>query len=335
MKSSSLIKIGTHNFAEVLQNHHLSLQREQTRILQMNVGKKCNQTCAHCHVNAGPKRKEIMTRETMQRVLNWLSETQIPIVDITGGAPELNPHFRFLVKEIKQLSPARHIIDRCNLTIFSEDGQENLAEFLAENEIEITASLPCYSEDNVDAQRGNGVFEKSILALQKLNALGYGKSENLILNLVFNPIGAHLPAPQSDLERDYKRELQKKYGIFFNSLFTVTNMPIARFATHLRQSGLWNDYQDLLVQAFNPAAVSGLMCRDTLSISWRGEVYDCDFNQMLQMQWYDLETTTETPLYLWDITPAQIAGRGIQTANHCFGCTAGAGSGCGGALITA
>jgi radical SAM/Cys-rich protein len=334
MKSSSALKT-TNNFAAVLQQHDLTLTREQTRILQINIGKKCNQTCAHCHVNAGPKRTEIMSRETMQRILSWLSQTEIPIVDITGGAPELNPDFRFLVQEIKKLLPSRHIIDRCNLTIFFEAGQENLAEFLAANEIEIIASLPCYSEENVDAQRGDGTFEKSIHALQKLNALGYGKNQNLILNLVYNPLGAHLPTRQADLERDYKRELQENFGIVFNRLFAMTNLPIARFATHLRRCGQWNEYQELLVNSFNPSSVAGLMCRDTLNIGWRGEVYDCDFNQMLKMQWRELSSPLKAPFYLWNISPSQIDGRAIQTADHCFGCTAGTGSSCSGALTTA
>ena len=335
MKSSPLIAISTntiHNFTATLQQHDLQLQRISTRVLQINVGKKCNQTCAHCHVGAGPNRKEMMSHQTMQRVLDWLSQTKIPIIDITGGAPELNPHFRFLVSQIKNSSPARHVIDRCNLTVLFEAGQENLADFLAENEIEIIASLPCYNANNVDEQRGDGVFEKSIRALQKLNSMGYGKNQNLILNLVYNPIGAHLPALQAALEADYKRALQENFGIVFNSLFTITNMPIARFAAHLRRSGEWDEYQKLLVQSFNPMSISDLMCRDTLNIGWRGEVYDCDFNQMLKMQWRDFDSLARPPLYLWDISPQQIAGRAIQTADHCFGCTAGAGSSCGGAL---
>lgn len=333
MKPAPSFKIITSKFDAVLQQHDLTLTRAATQALQINVGKKCNQTCVHCHVNAGPKRKEVMSRETMQRVLDWLAQTQIPIVDITGGAPELNPDFRFLVQQIKTLSPARHIIDRCNLTVFFEAGQKNLPDFLAENEIEIIASLPCYDSTNVDAQRGDGVFEKSIRALQKLNALGYGTNENLLLNLVYNPPGAHLPAPQVELEREYKRELKNNFNIVFNRLFAMTNMPIARFDAHLRRCGQWQEYQELLMQSFNSASVARLMCRDTLNIGWRGEVYDCDFNQMLEMQWCDFHSSPKTPLYLWDIAPAQVAGRIIQTADHCFGCTAGTGSSCGGAVV--
>lgn len=332
MTTTPLTTIFNSSFASTLQRHGQTLLRTQTRVLQINVGKKCNQTCMHCHVNAGPNRKELMSRPTMMRVLDWLSHTKIPIVDITGGAPELNPEFRFLVTSLKRSAPARHVIDRCNLTVLWEEGQEDLAEFLAGHEVEIIASLPCHSEGAVDAQRGEGVFEKSIRALQKLNALGYGQSERLALNLVYNPSGAQLPAPQNELERAYKRELQDKFGIVFDRLFAVTNMPIARFATHLRHCGQWQEYQELLVNAFNPAAVAGLMCRDTLSIGWRGEVYDCDFNQMLQMPWRDPHSPTPAPLYLWDIAPEAIAGRAIQTAAHCFGCTAGAGSSCGGSV---
>ncbi len=210
--------------------------------------------------------------------------------------------------------------------------QENLAEFLADHEVEIVASLPCYGAQNVDAQRGDGVFEKSIRALQKLNELGYGCAENLVLNLVYNPNGAFLPPPQSALEADYKTRLHNDFGIAFNQLYTITNLPIARFATHLERAGKLDDYQELLVNSFNPGAVESLMCRDTLNISWRGEVYDCDFNQMLEMSWRD---SSDVPLYLWDIDPQNIENRAILTGEHCFGCTAGAGSSCGGALINA
>lgn len=315
-------------FSALLAEYQLDLRRTSTQVLQINVGKKCNQTCVHCHVNAGPMRREMMTRDTMQRVLGWLASTEIPFVDITGGAPELNPHFRFLVEEARLLQ--RHVIDRCNLTVFFEEGQETLPDFLAGHEVEIVASLPCYGPENVDAQRGDGVFEKSICALQKLNALGYGRAENLILNLVYNPNGAFLPPPQSVLEADYKTRLQADFGIVFNHLYTITNMPIARFATYLERENKLHDYQEILVTAFNPAAVEGLMCRNTLNIGWRGEVYDCDFNQMLQMPWRD---SKNAPLYLWDLDPKIIENRPILTGHHCFGCTAGAGSSCGGALI--
>lgn len=322
------LPIVSNHFAQALEQHCLTLNHERTQVLQINVGKKCNQTCAHCHVNAGPARKEMMTRETMERILEWLARTEIPTVDITGGAPELNPHFRYVVERLKALSQPRHVIDRCNLTILEEPGQEGLAEFLAAHQVEIIASLPCYSSGNVDAQRGEGVFAKSIAGLQRLNALGYGTHALLSLNLVYNPVGAHLPGPQTELETDYKRELAQTFGIVFNHLYTITNMPIARFAAFLRQSGQLEEYQELLVHSFNPASVEGLMCRSTLNVGWRGEVYDCDFNQMLGMQWRNGK-----PLFLWDIDSHQVEGRSIATGDHCFGCTAGAGSSCGGAIL--
>lgn len=309
-----------------LQQEGLSLRRTSTRVLQLNIGRKCNQTCAHCHVNAGPARTELMTRDTMERVLAWLAPTDIPIVDITGGAPELNPHFRFLVEEA--MAQGRHVMDRCNLTILFEPEQHDLAQFLAKHKVEVIASLPCYDFDNVDKQRGSGVFEKSIRALQTLNRLGYGQDEGLALHLVYNPVGAFLPPDQYHLEMTYKYELQERYGVVFNRLFCLANMPIARFATFLKQAGAWQEYSELLANAFNPTAVNGLMCRDTINVGWRGEVYDCDFNQMLNLQWQD-----KFPLYLWDIDPSHLDEREIVTGNHCFGCTAGAGSSCGGALL--
>jgi len=318
----------SNRFEQTLERHDLSLRRESPQVLQINVGKRCNQTCAHCHVNAGPARTEIMTRETLDRVLHWLAQTTIATVDITGGAPELNPHFRYLVEQLKALAPPRHVMDRCNLTVLFEAGQEDLAEFLARHEVEIIASLPCYAAENVDAQRGDGVFEKSIRALQILNQLGYGSAPHLPLHLVYNPSGAFLPGPQMELEVVYKAELQERFGIVFNSLYAITNMPIARFASALRRSGQAGSYQELLVNAFNPHAVANLMCRSTLNINWRGEVYDCDFNQMLELPWHD-----DRQYSLWDIDPRQIAGRPIATGDHCFGCTAGAGSSCGGAIL--
>ena len=319
-------------FAEKLREHNLSLRRASTRVLQLNIGRKCNQTCAHCHVNAGPKRTEMMTRETMTRVLAWLARTEISIVDITGGAPELNPHFRWLVEEIRALN--RRVIDRCNLTILFEPHQQNLAEFLAQHEVEITASLPCYEFKSVDAQRGDGVFEKSIRALQLLNALGYARDENLVLNLVYNPVGVHLPPLQSELETTYKRELSTRYGIVFNKLFCLANMPIARFNNFLKLSGREEEYSMLLENSFNPQFIENLMCRDTINVGWRGEVYDCDFNQMLGVQWRAERSLTANPLYLWDVDLHASEGRTIETGAHCFGCTAGAGSSCGGALTT-
>ena len=312
-------------FERHLDLHNLTLSRAKTRVLQLNIGKKCNQTCAHCHVNAGPARSEMMSRDTMERILAWLAPTPIQTVDITGGAPELNPDFRFLVREIKELG--RHLMDRCNLTVLFEPNQGDLAEFLAENEVEIVASLPCYGEENVDAQRGDGVFDLSIAGLQKLNALGYGRDEKLRLHLVYNPLGAHLPPSQVALEADYKRELRQNFGIEFNSLFALANLPIARFATHLKRENRLETYLELLESSFNPSTIEGLMCRDTINVGWGGEVYDCDFNGMLNLQW-----ELEKPLYLWEIDPEAVENHAIATGKHCFGCTAGAGSSCGGAL---
>lgn len=317
----------TRSFDDALAPAGLSPLRARTiDVLQINVGKVCNQTCRHCHVDAGPARREIMSRETMALCLRALDASSIPTVDITGGAPELNPHFRFLVEECKEQN--RHVIDRCNLTILFEPGQEGLAEFLAGGEVEIVASLPCYDVQNVDVQRGNGVFEKSIRALQVLNALGYGRKPELKLNLVYNPLGAQLPLAQSTLEAEFKAQLHRNYGISFDNLYAITNMPIARFATFLRNSDQWQEYSSLLVNSFNPAAVDGLMCRDTISVGWRGEVYDCDFNQMLNLQWRNGK-----PLFLWDVDMSTLGGHAIETGAHCFGCTAGSGSSCGGALM--
>jgi len=308
------------------------LRRDRVETLQINVGKLCNQVCTHCHVNAGPGRKEVMTRETIDRIVNWLAGTQIPRVDITGGAPEIIPDFRYLVSRVRALG--RGIIDRCNLTIFFEPGQETLPEFLAENEVEVIASLPCYSAKNVDSQRGDGVFEKSIRGLQRLNALGYGAERRLPLGLVYNPLGPSLPSPQAKLESAYRSAMKDDFGIVFTRLLTITNMPIARFATSLQREGRYEEYMRLLVENFNPAAVEGLMCRSTLNVGWRGEVYDCDFNQMKKMQWQSNGGLPPQPIFLWDLDPAEIEGRPIMVDYHCFGCTAGAGSSCGGAIVS-
>jgi radical SAM/Cys-rich protein len=316
-------------FESKLAEHDAQLKRDRPKILQINVGKLCNLTCAHCHVDAGPKRKELMARETMEHVIDWLAATDIPTVDITGGAPEMIPDFRHLIERVKNLRPARHIIDRCNLTILLEPGYERIAGFLAANRVEIIASMPCYSPENVNAQRGEGVFDASIRALRLLNSLGYGVEPQLPLHLVYNPVGASLPGAQDELEHDYKHELRKHFGIVFNKLYTITNMPIARFAAWLRHNGKYAEYMETLVNAFNPRAVDGLMCRNTISVSWLGEVFDCDFNQMLGMRWRN----GDRPLYLWDLDPVALADRGILTGEHCFGCTAGAGSSCGGALL--
>ena len=315
-------------FSDRLAADGLSLRRARTEVLQVNVGKLCNITCVHCHVNAGPKRKEIMTRETIDRVMDWLETTGISTVDLTGGAPEMIPDFRYLVERLRALQPPIRIIDRCNLTILLERGYEDLPGFLAAKKVEVIASMPCYSPKNVNAQRGEGVFEGSIAALRLLNRLGYGVAGDLPLHLVYNPVGAFLPGPKPELEADYKRELAVNFGIVFNKLYTITNLPIARFAAYLRHNNKLDSYMELLINAFNPATVEGLMCRNTLSVGWQGEVYDCDFNQQLGMQWQNGHK-----MFLWDVDPDQIADREILTGNHCFGCTAGAGSSCGGALV--
>lgn len=320
----------SNRFEQTLRQHNLTPRRSAPQVLQINVGKRCNQTCVHCHVNAGPARTEVMTRDTVDRVLQWLAQTTIPTVDITGGAPELNPNFRYLIERVKALNPQRHVMDRCNLTVLFQPEQEDLAEFLARHGVEIVASLPCYLGENVDAQRGDGVFEQSIRALQLLNDLGYGRDPRLALHLVYNPLDASLPGPQAELQAVYKAELRQRFGIVFNQLYTITNMPIARFATLLRRSGEWHSYQELLAGAFNPHAVSGLMCRTTINIGWRGEVYDCDFNQMLDLGWRN-----GRQYFIWEIDPGAIEDRPIITGEHCFGCTAGAGSSCGGAVAPA
>jgi radical SAM/Cys-rich protein len=318
-------------FAKRLTDDSISLRRARPAILQLNVAKLCNLTCVHCHVNAGPKRKEIMSRETIDRILDWLANSNIPTVDLTGGAPEMIPDFRYFIERVKTLQPSRHIIDRCNLTILLERGYEDLAAFLARHRVEIIASMPCYSSENVNAQRGEGVFEGSIAALQLLNSLSYGIDPELPLHLVYNPVGEFLPPSQAELETDYKRELRKHFGIIFNKLYTLANIPIGRFASYLRHNNKLDEYMELLVTAFNPATIDGLMCRNTISVGWRGEVYDCDFNQQLGMQWSS--NGGSKPLFLWDIDPDLPEGREIMTGDHCFGCTAGAGSTCGGAIM--
>jgi radical SAM/Cys-rich protein len=323
-----LISHGMNRFAQKLTEHSILLRRARPEILQVNLGKLCNLTCTHCHVNAGPKRREIMTRQTVDRIIDWLTKTEILTVDLTGGAPEMIPDFRYFIKSVKALTLPRHVIDRCNLTILLEPGYEDLPQFLAMQKVEIIASMPCYSSGNVNAQRGEGVFEGSIKALQLLNSLGYGKAVDLPLHLVYNPVGAFLPGPQAELEADYKRELKEHFDIVFNKLFTITNLPIARFASYLRHNNKLEEYMQLLIDNFNPATIDGLMCRNTISVGWRGEVYDCDFNQQLDMQWENGKR-----FFLWDVDPDKIDNREIMTGDHCFGCTAGAGSSCGGAIV--
>jgi radical SAM/Cys-rich protein len=297
-------------------------------VLQVNVGKVCNQTCAHCHVDAGPERRESMSRQTAAQCLAVLRDAGIGTLDITGGAPELNPNFRWLVEEASNLGC--RVIDRCNLTILTAPGYDDLPEFLARHEVEIVASLPCYLEENTDRQRGAGVFARSIAALKRLNELGYGHpSTALSLTLVYNPLGAALPPPQAELEAAYRRELQARYGVSFTRLYTITNMPISRFLADLLASGRCDTYMQKLVAAFNPATVDGLMCRSTLSVDWRGNLFDCDFNQML-----DLPVHHEAPQHITEFSIAGLQQRRIATGRHCFGCTAGAGSSCQGAVVS-
>jgi radical SAM/Cys-rich protein len=298
------------------------------RVLQVNVGKLCNQTCRHCHVDAGPDRQEVMSRQTMQLCLDALVRGAIPTLDITGGAPELNPHFRWLVEQARVLG--RHVIDRCNLTILLVPRHEDLADFLARHRVEVVASLPCYLPHNTDRQRGDGVFARSVEALRRLNAVGYGQPDSgLTLTLVYNPVGPSLPPPQGPLEADYRRELATRHGIVFTRLFAITNMPISRFLEELLDSGQYDAYMRKLVDAYNPLAAEGVMCRTTLSVGWDGRLYDCDFNQML-----GLELAADQPRHIRDFDPGRLAARGVVTGQHCYGCTAGSGSGCQGAIIS-
>lgn len=293
--------------------------------LQVNLGKLCNQACLHCHVEAGPKRTEIMTRETVDQVLDAVDFLGVQTVDLTGGAPEMNPHFRYLIESLKARGVPQ-IIDRCNLTILLEPGYEWLPTFLQKHHIEITASLPFYMEDNVDRQRGKGVFQKSIEALHLLNELGYGTGK-LPLNLVFNPQGAYLPPDQEDLQVIYKRYLSENFDIHFDQLFTITNMPIARFEHYLKRSGNYDRYMNKLVSRFNPGTLEGLMCRHLISVGWDGLLFDCDFNQMLEIPVKETKS-----LHISQIRDLMLERRPIALGNHCYGCTAGAGSSCGGAV---
>ena len=317
-------------FATRLSQEGTCLNRIGIHVVQINVGKLCNQSCSHCHVEAGPHRTEIMTRKTAELVADFVRATEAQTVDITGGAPELNPSFRWLVKQL--VNCGRHVMDRCNLTVLSEPGQGGVAEFLADLGVEIIASLPCYTQENVDWQRGQGVYHKSIAALKQLNALGYGQAgSGLVLNLVYNPLGAFLPGSQAELEVDYKRKLDKAYGISFNRLLTMTNAPLGRFGRTLHESDEYATYCATLVTAFNPSTLDALMCRKMVSIGWDGFVYDCDFNQML-----GLRLGNGRPFRLGELDMAELAHRieqaDVRTGDHCYGCTAGAGSSCGGVL---
>jgi radical SAM/Cys-rich protein len=304
-----------------------AIQRGKLETLQINVGYRCNQSCFHCHVNAGPNRTEEMTGDIADLALEFLRRQKIAILDITGGAPELNPHFRRLVHEARTLDVK--VMDRCNLTILEQPGQEDLAEFLATERVEVVASMPCYLRDNVERQRGKGVFDGSIRGLRRLNAVGYGRDPTLTLNLVYNPQGPSLPPPQAELQADYKRVLGEQYGIVFNKLYVLANMPIHRFGSTLISKGEFESYLGLLQDAHLDANLDGVMCRNLISVDWRGYVYDCDFNQML-----DLPMThgRRRRVHLADLLDDAIEGNPIRVAGHCYGCTAGQGSSCGGAL---
>jgi radical SAM/Cys-rich protein len=322
-----LAATGVPGFDDMLSRHGVApVETRAIEVLQVNVGKLCNQTCAHCHVDAGPDRREVMSPETAAQVVELLRRLEGATLDITGGAPELNPQFRFLVSEGRALG--RRVIDRSNLSVLLLPSQRDLVGFLAAQRVEVTASLPSFRAAGTDAQRGEGVFEKSLEALRLLNAAGYGRGDGLVLNLVHNPVGAFLPGDQSSLERDYRRELQQRHGIVFDRLYTITNMPISRFLEHLARSGNVERYMELLVGAFNPRAADGVMCRTYLSVGWDGTLYDCDFNQMLA-----LSTNHGAPQTLGALLASGAARpRRVVTDRHCFGCTAGAGSSCAGAV---
>ena len=315
-----------HNFyATLLENGFQKLTRVQVRDLQVNVGKLCNQACNHCHVDAGPKRTEIMTWETMSKIIEWISKHQVKTIDITGGAPELNPNFREFVEACRSYDA--EVISRCNLTVLFEPGQEDLAKWYAENQVTLICSLPCYTKENLEAQRGKGVFDKSIRGLSLLNEFGYGIDPNLTLDLVYNPNGAFLPPSQLELESTYKLRLKEDFQIQFNHLYTLTNLPVSRFRHYLEKNNEYEAYLDLLCENFNWQTVDGLMCRHLLSIDWLGRIYDCDFNQMLE-----IDAGWKSPRYLWDIKVEDVENELIAIDSHCFGCTAGAGSSCTGTL---
>jgi len=304
------------------------LYRRKLTTLQINVGKVCNQTCTHCHVDAGPDRRESMTYETARQVNNFLARSEVKTLDITGGAPEMNSNFRMLVSEARLQD--KQVIDRCNLTILLANGYTDLPEFLAEHQVKIVASLPCYLEENCDAQRGSGVFAKSIEAIRKLNELGYAQPKsNLYLDLVYNPTGLGLPLEQQKLEASYKSELHTRFGIQFNKLFTITNMPISRFLDDLLRRGKYEEYMEKLINSFNPSTIDNLMCRSLLSVDWNGFIYDCDFNQMLDLAIAE----GDGRVHISKLTDDLLSDRTIRVANHCYGCTAGCGSSCGGSLV--
>ncbi len=308
--------------------HFPTLRRVRLEILQVSLGYRCNQQCVHCHVDAGPNRKEMMERPTIDQVIDFLVTSGLKMLDLTGGAPELNPHFRYLVHTAREAGV--HVIDRCNLTILEEAGQEELGEFLADHQVEIIASLPCYLKENVDRQRGNGVFDTSVCVLKKLNQLGYGqKDSNLLLNLVYNPLGPFLPPPQRTLEKEYRRQLGQRYGIVFNHLYTLINMPIQRFGNILISGGKFESYMNLLREGHREANLDSVMCRSLMSVDWQGYVYDCDFNQMLGIP---LRIEGKPRIHLSGLKSVDLKGRHIMVWDHCYGCTTSQGSSCVGAL---
>ncbi len=313
-------------FEEALATHDLlPLQSTGIEILQMNVGKRCNQTCRHCHVDAGPDRSEVMPRGVLEAVLSFLEREQIPVLDITGGAPELHPAFREIIT--RAAATGAHVMHRCNLTAILLPNYADIPELLASHRVEVVASLPFYQERETDTQRGEGVFGESITALRRLNGLGYGEGGPLRLTLVTNPVGTFLPGSQQELEALWKRELLRRYGVRFDALYTITNMPISRFLEFLDERGRTIEYMTRLANAFNPSAARGVMCRNTLSVGWDGTLYDCDFNQMLE-----LTVDAAAPSSIFDADRTRLEHRTIVTGPHCFGCTAGAGSSCGGAV---
>jgi radical SAM/Cys-rich protein len=318
------------HFAETLRLSGNGLSRRALDVLQVNMGRYCNQACIHCHVESGPNRREMMSRGTVDAVLRFLAATEIPTLDITGGAPELNPAFDYLVESAIGLK--RHVMDRCNLTVIFEPGKEHLPEFFHRHRVELVCSLPCYTEENVDRQRGKGTFDLSIRALKIFNDLGYGQAgSGLTLNLVYNPVGPHLPPPQNKLEEDYKRELREKFDIEFNHLYCLSNMPITRYETHLKLRGEYEQYMGLLERNFNAATLDEVMCRSLISVGWEGTIYDCDFNQMLDWPIRDAEGKA---LHISTLSLDQVEHAAIMVGNHCYACTAGSGSSCGGALVS-
>jgi radical SAM/Cys-rich protein len=317
-------------FAVRLNLNGAGLRRRAVDVLQVNLGRYCNLACIHCHVEAGPTRREMMSRENVDAVLRFLGETNIPTLDITGGAPELHADFDYLVASARELG--RHVMDRCNLTVIFEPGKDYLPEFFRCHQVELVCSLPCYSIENVDKQRGKGTFDGSIRALQIFNELGYGQPDSgLVLNLVYNPVDPHLPPPQEKLEQDYKRILAEQFGIEFNHLFCLTNMPITRYATHLKLRREYEPYMDLLENSFNAVTVDQVMCRNLISVGWDGGIYDCDFNQMLDLPIAD--SGGGKPLHIAALTLEQVTKPAIIIGDHCYACTAGSGSSCGGTLI--